>query len=86
MLAVNKEGKIFFNKYFILCIISNFLFAIAMLINVNISSYFNIGIYTCITVFIPSLIIRLFGKLKIKDLKQEFALYNKPKFMLVSLS
>lgn len=86
MLAVNKEGKIVFNKYFIFCIISNFLFAIAMLVNVNISSYFNIGIYTFITVFIPSLIIRLFGKLKIKDLKQEFALYNKPKFMLVSLS
>ena len=84
MLAVNKKGKIVFNKYFIFCII-NFLFAIAMLINVNIPSYFNIGIYTFITVFIPSLIIRLFGKLKIKDLKQEFALYNKPKFMLVSL-
>ena len=58
MLAVNKDGKFEFNKYFIFCLISNFLFAVAMFINVNISSMFNIGIYTLITVFIPSIIIK----------------------------
>ena len=34
-----------------------------MFINVNISSMFNIGIYTLITVFIPSIIIKLFSML-----------------------
>lgn len=86
MLAVNKDGKFEFNKYFIFCLISNFLFAVAMFINVNISSMFNIGIYTLITVFIPSIIIKLFSKLSFKDLEEEFNLYNKPLFILVSFA
>ena len=86
MLAVNKDGKFEFNKYFIFCLISNFLFAVAMLINVNISSMFNIGIYTLITVFIPSIIIKLFSRLSFKDLEEEFNLYNKPLFILVSFA
>ena len=86
MLAVNKDGKFEFNKYFIFCLISNFLFAVAMFINVNISSMFNIGIYTLITVFIPSIIIKLFSRLSFKDLEEEFNLYNKPLFVLVSFA
>lgn len=86
MLAVNKDGKFEFNKYFIFCLISNFLFAVAMFINVNISSMFNIGIYTLITVFVPSIIIKLFSKLSFKDLKEEFNLYNKPLFIVVSFA
>lgn len=86
MLAVNKDGKFEFNKYFIFCLISNFLFAVAMFINVNISSMFNIGIYTLITVFIPSIIIKLFSRLSFKDLEEEFILYNKPLFILVSFA
>jgi len=69
-----------------MCIISNFLFAIAMFINVNISENFNIGLYTVITVLIPSLIIKLVSRISIDDLKQEFKLYDKKKFMLVSFS
>lgn len=86
MLAVNKDGKFEFNKYFIFCLIFNFLFAVAMFINVNISSMFNIGIYTLITVFIPSIIIKLFSRLSFKDLEEEFNLYNKPLFILVSFA
>ena len=86
MLAVNKDCKFEFNKYFIFCLISNFLFAVAMFINVNISSMFNIGIYTLITVFIPSIIIKLFRRLSFKDLEEEFNLYNKPLFILVSFA
>ena len=86
MLAVNKDGKFEFNKYFIFCLISNFLFAVAMFINVNISCMFNIGIYTLITVFIPSIIIKLFSRLSFKDLEEEFNLYNKPLFILVSFA
>lgn len=86
MLAVNKDGKFEFNKYFIFCLISNFLFAVAMFINVNISSMFNIGIYTLITALIPSIIIKLFSRLSFKDLEEEFNLYNKPLFILVSFA
>lgn len=86
LLSVNKSGKIQLNKYFIMSFISNFLFAIAMFINVNIAQNFNICIYTVFTVLVPSVIIKIFSKLSIKDLKKEFNLYNKRKFLLVSFS
>ena len=85
-LSTNNKGKLELNKYFIMCLISNFLFAIAMFINVNISDNFNIGLYTVITVLIPALIIKIVSKLSIKDLKQEFKLYDKKEFMIVSFS
>ena len=81
-----SNGKISFNKYFIMCFISNFLFAIAMLINVNISSNFNIAFYTILTVFIPSLYIFIFSKLNFKKLAKEFALYDKKRFLIAALS
>lgn len=86
LLSLNKSGKFEFNKYFIMSVISNFLFAIAMFINVNIAKNFNIAIYTVFTVLIPAIIIKLFSKLSINDLKKEFNLYNKKKFLLVSFS
>jgi len=81
LLSYNK-GKFEFNKYFMMSIVSNILFAIAMLININISDEFNLGIYTVITVFIPSIIISLLGKHTIKKLKEEFNLYNKKQFVI----
>lgn len=67
-------------------IISNFLFAIAMFINVNISKDFNIGIYTVFTVLIPAILIKTFSGLSISDLKKEFNLYDKKRFLLVGFS
>lgn len=76
LLTYNK-GKFRINKYFIMSIISNLLFAVAMLINVNISNNFNIAIYTIITVSIPSFFIYIFGKYDFKALKNEYKRYNK---------
>lgn len=81
LLSYNK-GKFELNKYFIMSIFSNILFAIAMLININISDEFNLGIYTVITVLIPSIIISILGRHKVKDLKEEFNLYNKKQFVI----
>lgn len=80
-LAYDK-GKIRINKYFIMSFISNFLFAIAMLINVNISDNFNLGIYTIITLTIPALIISLFSRISIKKIKKEFKRYDIGYFIL----
>lgn len=85
LLAFDK-GKIKFNKYFLMSFISNFLFAVAMLINVNISDNFNIAIYTIFTVFTPSIFIFVFGKHNIKELKSEFKLYDKKSFLLSALT
>lgn len=81
LLAFDK-GKIKFNKYFVMSFISNFLFAVAMLINVNISDNFNIAVYTIFTVFTPSIFIFIFGKHNIKELKSEFKLYDKKSFLI----
>ena len=83
ILAIDK-GKIKFNKYFIMCFVSNFLFAIAMLINVNISDNCNLAFYTIMTVFLPSILIFIFGRHSINGLIQEFNLYDKPRFLLAS--
>ena len=83
LLAFNK-GKIKFNKYFIMSFVSNFLFAVAMLINVNISNYFNLAFYTILTVFTPSMLIFIFGKHSFKELNCEFIYYDKKYFLLAS--
>ena len=82
ILLTFESGKFKINKYFIMSLISNFLFAIAMLINVNISDNFNLGIYTIITVSFPALLIFIFEKHSIKELKKEFKRYNKKDFLL----
>lgn len=76
LLAFN-QGKFKINKYFIMSIVSNLLFAIAMIINVNISSEFNIAIYTFFTTFIPTMFLFIVGRFKFVDLKEEFELYDK---------
>ena len=85
LLAFNK-GKIKFNKYFIMSFVSNFLFAVAMLINVNISNYFNLAFYTILTVFTPSMLIFIFGKHSLKELKCEFNYYDKKYFLLAAFN
>lgn len=84
LLAFNK-GKFRFNKYFIMCVISNLLFAVAMLINMNISSEFNVAVYTFFTVGIPFCVISLFNKVKFKELKKEFNRYDKKLFVFSAL-
>ena len=77
-----ESGKFKINKYFIMSLISNFLFAIAMLINVNISDNFNLGIYTIITVSIPALLIFIFERHSLQEIKKEFKRYNKIDFLI----
>lgn len=85
LLTFNK-GKLEINKYFIMSLLSNLLFAIAMLINVNISDHFNLAIYTIISVFIPATIIFLIEKHSIKELKNEFNNYDKKAFIISALT
>lgn len=77
-----EKGKFRINKYFIMAFISNFLFAIAMSINVNIAENFNIAFYTIITVLLPAIYIFIFERHNFKELKSELALYNKKQFLI----
>ena len=72
-----ESGKFQINKYFIMSLVSNFLFAVAMLINVNISDNFNLAFYTILTVSVPALLIFIFGHHTLRELKNEFSISNK---------
>lgn len=85
MLAYDK-GKLLINKYFIMSFFSNFLFAVAMLINVDLSDHFNLAFYTYITVTIPSILIFIFGRHRIADIKEEFRLCRKKEFLIAAFS
>ena len=84
ILLTFKKGKIVINKYFIMSFISNLLFAIAMLINVNISDNFNLGIYTMITVGSPAIILFFAEKHKVQDIINEYNACDKKKFIIAS--
>ena len=85
MLAYDK-GKLLINKYFIMSFFSNFLFAVAMLINVDLSDHFNLAFYTYITVTVPSILIFIFGRHRIADIKEEFRLCRKKEFLIAASS
>lgn len=85
ILTYNK-GKFEINKYLGMAVISQFLFAIAMVINVDLSDHFNLAFYTWMTVTLPALLIAIFGKHKQKDIIKEFNLYNKPRFLIAAFS
>ena len=72
-----EKGKLKFNKYYFISFLANFLFAIGMLINVNISNNFNLGVYTICTVLFPAIYLILFSKNNLKYLKEEYNLYDK---------
>ena len=69
-----------------MCFVSNFLFAVAMLINVNISDQFNLAFYTILTVSIPAFFITIFGRHTFSGLKEEFHLYHKKEFLLAAFT
>lgn len=82
-LAYNK-GKLQINKYFLMSVCANFLFAVAMLINVGLSNNFNLAFYTFITVMGPALLISIFSRLTTKKLIDEFKLYDKKYFLVAA--
>lgn len=85
ILTYNK-GKFEINKYLGMAILAQFLFAIAMVINVDLSDHFNLAFYTWITVTLPAILIALVGRHKPKAIIKEFKRYNKTKFLIASFS
>ena len=78
------EGKI--NKYVGLGIIANLFFTLALFFDVNISDNFNLGFYVTCTLGIPALIIMIFERVKLSDIKIEFQNGNKKFIFLTSLT
>ena len=77
-----KETRI--NKYVIIGIIANICFTIALFLDVNISEQFNLAIYVFLSLAIPGIIIIIFERIKLKDLKKELSNRNNKKAIVVT--
>ena len=72
ILVFYKKGTAKIDKYLVLGILANLFFTIALFLDVNISNNFNLAFYVATTLGIPSILIFIFEKIKISDLKTEF--------------
>jgi len=86
VLIFYKKGKIVINKYIVLGILGNIAFAIAMFLDVSISKSFNLSIYVALTLLVPAILIIIFEKIKISEIKAEFVDGDKKAIITTALS
>lgn len=80
-----KRGKFEFDKYILLGILSNLAYTVALFLDVNISDQFNLPFYVAITLTIPAILIMIFEKVKISEIKEELINGNKKAIFITSL-
>lgn len=86
ILIFYKKGTGKPNKYILLGILANICFTIALFLDVNISDNFCLPIYVFSTLGIPSIIILIFERIKIKDIIEEYKNGDKKAIWITSLS
>lgn len=86
LLIFYQKGKIKFDKYIILGIISNLVYTVALFLDVSISDNFNLPFYVMITLIIPALLILIFERIKPKEIKTEFMNGNKKAILVTALT
>lgn len=86
VLIFHKKGKFKFDKYVLLGILSNLSFSIAMFLDVSISDNFNLPIYVAITLIVPAILIFIFDRIKLSEIKTEFKNGNKKAMILTSIT
>lgn len=80
-----KKGKVKFNRYILLGILSNLSFTVALFLDVNISDNFNLPFYVVISLTVPSLLIMIFERIKISDIKNEIVNGNKKAILATAI-
>lgn len=86
ILIFYKKGKIEFNKYILLGVLANITFTIALFLDVNISDNFNLPFYVALTLIIPAILIMIFERIKLSEIKEEFVKGNKKAILITALS
>lgn len=86
ILIFYKKGKFKFDKYVLLGILSNLSFSIAMFLDVSISDNFNLPIYVAITLIVPAILIFIFDRIKLSEIKTEFKNGNKKAMIITSIT
>ncbi len=78
------EGKL--NKYVGLGIISNICYTIALFLDVSYSECFNLPFYVMLTLGVPAILIVIFEKIKLSDLKNEFQKENRLPIIITAIT
>lgn len=86
VLIFYNKSNFKYNKYLLYGILANISLTIALFIDVNYSNYFNIAFYILLIFLIPSILIFLFERVKIKDIVKEYKNSNKLILFLTSIS
>ena len=86
ILVFYEKGKLKLNKYVWLGILANLSYAIALFIDVNNSNEFCLPFYVFISLATPSILILLFEKIKLKEIKNEWKRGNKKAIILTSFA
>lgn len=85
MLIFYKKGKFEFNRYILLGILSNIAFTVALFLDVNISDNFNLAFYVATTLIVPAILIMIFERIKLSEIKNELINGNKKSIAITSI-
>lgn len=86
VLIFYKKGKNRMDKYVFLGILANVAYSIALFLDVNISSHFNLAMYVATTLLVSALFITVVEHVKIRDIKKEFERGNHVFILFTGLS
>ena len=86
VLVFYKKNNFKFNKYLILGIVANISLSIALFLDVNYSKEFNLAFYVLLTFLVPSILIFIFERIKVKGIILEYRNANKVSLFLTAIS
>ena len=72
------------NKYLALGIFANITYTIALLLEIDLANHFNLPMFIGINLIIPAILIFIFNRVKVKDIKEEIKVQNKGLILLNS--
>lgn len=86
ILVFFKKGSFKVDRYVALGIIANLCYTVAQFIDVNNSEEINLPIYVSFTLIVPSILIFIFDRVKIKEIVTEFKNIDKKVMLVTSAS
>lgn len=86
IIVLYEKGKFQWNKYILFSLLGNLSMSIAISVDVGISEQFNLPIYAGSTLIIPSLLLFVVERKKLKDIVAEFKEGDRKSILVVSAS
>lgn len=81
-----KKGKFEWNRYVLFSLLGNLTMSIGISLDVGISDQFNLPLYAGITLVLPSLILLVFERVKVKDVINEFKEGDRKAIMVIVIT